>query len=156
MHKICWYFNQKRNHLNVVANALKLLSGIRSHVWRGLDGRHTALNRHDILQNVDLTHRGQVMHISICVSKMGYLWVRECLLSVQLHYLSQCWPIVIWTLRNKHEWGFNWMKYFIPKKSVWNVVCKMAVILAMVTQQWFRSWVKEDDNIIDNKMSNQW
>ena len=47
------------------------------------------------------------------------------------HYLSQCWDIVNWTLRNKLHWYFKPnSSTFIQKNANKNVVRKMSAILS--------------------------
>ena len=45
------------------------------------------------------------------------------------HSLNQCYVVVNWTLRNKHQWNFNQIiKLFIHENASENIVCKMAAI----------------------------
>ena len=47
------------------------------------------------------------------------------------HYLTQCWNIVNWTLRNKIQWKLNRNSYiFIQENTFEKVVCKMMAILS--------------------------
>ena len=66
-----------------------------------------------------LTHWGRVMHI--CVSNLSHHWFRKWLVDwpVPSHYLTQCWDIVNWPLRNI-QWNFNRNSYiFIPENAFW-------------------------------------
>ena len=47
------------------------------------------------------------------------------------HYLTQCWVIVNWTLRNKLKWNYNQnTKFFIHENAFQDTVCEMAAILS--------------------------
>ena len=54
-----------------------------------------------------LTHWVHVTQI--CVSELGHLWFRSCLVAsaAPSHNLNQCWYIVNWTLRNKLQRNCN-------------------------------------------------
>ena len=54
-------------------------------------------------------------------------WVFACLSST--HLLNQCWFMVNQILSNKLPWNFNHDSIFFQRKSIENVVCKMAAIL---------------------------
>ena len=52
-------------------------------------------------------------------------------LSASSHYLNQCWYIVNWTPRNKHQWNVNRNSYiFIQENPFEHVVWKMVAILS--------------------------
>ena len=47
----------------------------------------------------------------------------------QAIYQNQYWSIVNWTLRNKHQWNFDWNSYiFIQENACETVIWKMATI----------------------------
>ena len=66
----------------------------------------------------------------ICVSKFTIIGSDNGWLAPS-HYLSQCWNIINWTLRNKRQWNPNQNLYiFIQENGFENVVWKMAAILS--------------------------
>ena len=51
--------------------------------------------------------------------------------SIPSHYLSQCYVIVNWTLRNKHQRNFDQnTKFDIHQTATKFIVCEMSVILS--------------------------
>ena len=45
--------------------------------------------------------------------------------------VNQCWNIVNWTLRNKHQWNLNWnSNIFTQENAFKSVVCETASILS--------------------------
>ena len=75
----------------------------------------------------------------MCVNELGQHWFREwhAASSVPSHYLSQCWLIVNWTLRNKLQWNSNQItKLFIHQNAFENVICEMSAILSR--KRWVR------------------
>ena len=81
---------------------------------------------------VTFTHLPLVSHI--CVSELGQHWFKWWLVaySAPSHYLSQCWVIVDWTLRNKLQWNFNQnTKRFIHENASENIVCEMVAIFVL-------------------------
>ena len=51
--------------------------------------------------------------------------------TVPSHYLYQCWNIVNWAPRNKHQWNVNRnSNIFLKKNAFENYVCEMAAILS--------------------------
>ena len=84
-----------------------------------------------MLDNVTLTPLPLVPQK--CVSESGQHWFRWwCVAySAPSHYLSQCWLIVNWTLRNKLQWNFNQnTKIFIHENAPENIVCEMVAIFS--------------------------
>ena len=74
-----------------------------------------------------------VTHRSICVSEITMRPFRQWLVAwpALSHYLSQCYNIVNWTLRNKIQWNLTQNSYiFIQENAFENVVWKMADILS--------------------------
>ena len=75
---------------------------------------------------LSLTHWGRVRHIYI--SELTVIGSDNGLVPSRL---KQCWIIVNWTLRNKHQWNFNRNSIiFIHENALEHVVCEMASILS--------------------------
>ena len=75
----------------------------------------------------------------IFFGELGQHWFRQWFIActVTSHYLNQCWVILKWMLRNKHQWHFNQnTKLFIHKNASEYILCKKAAILSG------RRWVK--------------
>ena len=69
-----------------------------------------------------LTHWRRVTHI--CVSKLTSIGSEKW-----IGAMHQCWNIVYWTPRNKHQWNSNQTSYiFIRGNPFENIVWKMATI----------------------------
>ena len=73
-------------------------------------------------QNVCLTHWGRVTHI--CVGNLTIIGWDMWLVAwmAPSHYLNQCWNIVNWTPRSKHQWNFNRNSKFSFKKMYFKML----------------------------------
>ena len=79
----------------------------------------------------------------ICFSESDQHWFRSWLVvyTAPSHYLTQCWVIANWTLRNKLQCVNQHTKRFIHKNASQYIVCEMAAILSR------GRWVKSTDRI---------
>ena len=91
--------------------------------WNSIFGSLFSFKTHYIF----LIHWGWVTHI--CVGNLTIVGSYNGWLAPS-HFLSQCWNVVNWTLRNKLQWNFNQNScIFIKENAFHNVVCKIAPIL---------------------------
>ena len=78
----------------------------------------------------------------ICVNELGQHWLSKCLIARSAplsYYLTQCWLVAKWTLRNTFQWKFNRNWYiFIQENAFEYVVWKMAAILSR--PQCIKTW----------------
>ena len=82
--------------------------------------------------------------LHICISELDQYWFRYWLVAylAPSHYLNQCWVIVNWTLRNKHQWNLNQnTNIFIHKNASEKIVCETAAILSK------GRWVNRTDEV---------
>ena len=52
-----------------------------------------------------------------------------CRLFETLYYMNQCWLIINWTLRNKHQWNWNPDENIFCQQNSFKNICEMAAIL---------------------------
>ena len=134
--RVWFHYQYSINHVTVIKSYLMKKNNIIQTkpnnligVWKMLSGKHWTLNiiKHNVSSYFNL------LYIFIQVFEdHQWMHIPSWALGPSNH-LSQCWHIVDWTLRNKHQWDFNLnRKIFTEENAFEKVICKMFVF----SSQW--------------------